>query len=50
MPLAEVESFVRDLAGHFRVLAVVHDPHYLWHARQRLRTRACHEKRFLTAA
>jgi phage terminase large subunit-like protein len=36
VPLADVESFVRDLAGHFRVLAVVHDPHYLWHARQRL--------------
>jgi phage terminase large subunit-like protein len=36
VPLAEVESFVRDLAGHFRVLAVVHDPHYFWHARQRL--------------
>jgi phage terminase large subunit-like protein len=36
VPLAEAESFVRDLAGHFRVLAVVHDPHYFWHARQRL--------------
>jgi phage terminase large subunit-like protein len=34
--LSEVEGFVRDLAAHFRVEAVVHDPHYFWHAGQRL--------------
>src|SRR5215208_5674571 len=34
--LNEVEAFVRDLARHFQVLAIVHDPHYFWHAAQRL--------------
>jgi phage terminase large subunit-like protein len=34
--LSEVEAFVRDLATHFSVEAVVHDPHYFWHAGQRL--------------
>ena len=34
--LSEVEAFVRELADHFTVRACVHDPHYFWHAGQRL--------------
>ena len=34
--LGEVEQFIRDLADHFTVIAVVYDRHYLWHMGQRL--------------
>ena len=34
--LGEVEQFIRDLADHFTVQAVVYDRHYAWHMAQRL--------------
>jgi phage terminase large subunit-like protein len=34
--LSEVERSVPDLARHFTVRACMHDPHYFWHAGQRL--------------